>query len=123
MFAETGDINWIEFLWTLEGVLGVILSCYCIQDAIKDLAAIEFAKINHGMEIVAKSNLYTELARLGKQSLVAFVGIYAMTLSPSPYPHTPLGWIVVLSFVMIPFLVGFNTVNSIITRHKLMGVR
>ena len=82
MFAETGQVNIIEIVWTFVGVAGIVLSSYCIADAYKDLKVIRQHNINHGMELVSTSNLYTELARLAEQSIVAIIGIYACTLAP-----------------------------------------
>lgn len=123
MFAQTGHVNWIEFLWTLEGFIGICLCLWAFSDAIKDQAVIKAMKINHGMERVAITNIRSELVRLVEQGAVLALGIMAMTIAPSPLPFNYFTWSFTALLFVFPVCTAYNTIESIRLRHDLMRMK
>lgn len=122
MFEEAGHVNWIEFLWVVEGFAGILLSFISLWAANKDRKLVEETEINHGMEVIARTNIQTELFRLIPHLFVVSIGLIAWTYAPSPYPQNDLGWAITIMLFCIPLCAAVNSLNIIFTRRKLMNL-
>jgi hypothetical protein len=120
VLGESGHVNWIELLWVIEGLVGMALSGWAFYSAIKDWRAIEIAGLNHGMHIVARTNLQMEIFRIIPHMFVVSIGLIAWTYAPSPYPHDQIGWAVTAMLFGIPVCAAINSLNVTITRRKIL---
>lgn len=121
MFGETNYINWVELLWLLMGVGGLVISNVGLYSAIKDLGALEKVGINGQMEKIAKGVIRTEVVRSIMNVCVIFVGVYSFTVKPSPLPFTIFQWIIVSVFFAIPLCTICNSTSDFLLRRDIMG--
>jgi len=116
----SNNVSWVELVWIIEGAIGAGMSLYGIYDARKDKIAVELAGLNHGMLIVARTTIQTEILRLLIQLCFLCAGLISIGYPSPPYPDSGTKWTVRILFSLIPILSGLNTLNAIFTRRRLL---
>lgn len=117
---QTDYVNWIEAIWTAEGIAGIILSMLSFSTAVADKAAIMYSGMNHGLEVIARTHIQTEVFRLVPHVFVTTIGIIALTTTPSPLPNDTISWVVTAMLFAIPICAALNSINTILTRRRLI---
>lgn len=120
VFPETSPVNILELGWLVMGLVGLGVSCWGILDSWLDYAVAKNTGAASDNLIVAKAHIRKSVVRTVSNVTVTIIGIYAVTLSPSPYPQTPIGWIITAGLFVIPACTIFNCIEDRRMRIRFM---
>ena len=125
-----GNATLLEMLWTLTGVLGLVVNLWALNDAIADQrwqgaapapdrnapGAAALIRERQARERIARGNARDETLRSVIQLVIVVIGIVAMATAPVNPGRavSPLSWV---------FATGFITVQTILVAKTVMGRR
>jgi hypothetical protein len=110
----THTVTLPELLWTMIGLLGLAVSALNLRDALKDVEALEIAKVNGALRMVARGNATEETLRVCKAAVISSIGVAAMLIPPAvpAAPVSPLAVIVTVGLFALSTLVVAGSVTA-----------
>ena len=121
LVASGSSANWIEIGWLLAGLVGVCFSGMSLVMGILDWREIRRQGKNGTLRLVADSSIFTEVMRLSINLVVMGIGIWALKMTPSPYPQTAGGWFIVSGLMWMPVATTINSMKSVYIRRAILG--
>lgn len=125
-----GNATWLEIVWTLTGVIGLLVNLWALNDSLADMRWQEAAPMpdrtvpngeallreRQARERIARGNARDETLRSVIQLVIVVIGIVAMATAPVNPGRavSPLSWV---------FAGGVITVQLLLVVKAVMGRR
>jgi len=125
-----GNATWLEIVWTLTGVIGLLVNLWALNDSLADMRWQEAAPMpdrtvpngeallreRQARERIARGNARDETLRSVIQLVIVMIGIVAMATAPVNPGRavSPLSWV---------FAVGLVTVQMLLVAKALLARR
>lgn len=107
--AAYGTLSDIEVAWTVVALVGLIVTCFNLREAIKDYRFLQRNEIFNGRRLVARVALKTEMTRVYVQSVFLSIGIAAGFVPEAP-SQLDQPW----AILVIGFLVRWGLITAAI---------
>lgn len=115
------DPDWAEVLWTTIAVIGTFYTSRNLQDALRDLRAVEDVLPRNGRYVFARANVRAELLRVCTMVGFVMIGVLSMFRPDNP-DHSTSRLVVVTLFILMEFLIVLNSALDARMRHVVMDV-
>lgn len=108
-----GNASLLEMLWTLFGLIGVVIGWSNLENSRHDIQALRdlnghTLKAYTEMRIIAYGHYRNNLFRFSKHFVVLLIGVISMALPPTSFGHngkvTPTGIVITVGFFIIVVL-------------------
>ena len=125
-----GNATWLEIVWTITGVIGLMVNLWALNDSLADMRWQEAAPMpdrtvpngeallreRQARERIARGNARDETLRSVIQLVIVMIGIVAMATAPVNPGRavSPLSWV---------FAVGLVTVQMLLVLKALLARR
>jgi hypothetical protein len=128
-----GNATWLEIVWTLTGVIGLLVNLWALNDSLADMRWQEAAPMpdrtvpngeallreRQARERIARGNARDETLRSVIQLVIVMIGIVAMATAPVNPGRavSPLSWVFAVGLVTVQMLLVIKAVMARRDRH------
>lgn len=131
-----GNATWLEIVWTLTGVIGLLVNLWALNDSLADMRWQEAAPMpdrtvpngeallreRQARERIARGNARDETLRSVIQLVIVMIGIVAMATAPVNPGRavSPLSWVFAVGLVTVQMLLVAKAVMARRDRHWII---
>lgn len=128
-----GNATWLEIVWTITGVIGLMVNLWALNDSLADMRWQEAAPMpdrtvpngeallreRQARERIARGNARDETLRSLIQLVIVMIGIVAMATAPVNPGRavSPLSWVYAGGFLSVQGLLVIKAVMARRDRH------
>lgn len=109
---NTGNANLLEIFWTCTGLVGFVIQCWALNDAVATLRWLEARSLNGARHRVAFGNARDETIRTVIQLIFVCIGLVAMATKPAntQHPVTSLSFVVTSGIIATQILLVLKAI-------------
>lgn len=110
-----GSVSLIEALWTLSGVVMIVVSAWALPVVVEDYVITKRVPgyYSDARALIARGHVRREVIRLAQGGIVTVVGLFAIFTDPArpgPTLITPLGIVLTAGLIALALLTAFQSV-------------
>lgn len=109
-----GNASLIEIIWTVVGVIGLIVTGFTLREGLKDLKVVNRIERRNIYKTQAIFNLWQEEIRMIKMLIVAATGAFAMTQPPAHSTPTKIALSTLLTVIGLILIVILTVIQSLL---------
>lgn len=109
-----GNASLIEIIWTVVGVIGLIVTGFTLREGLKDLKVVNRIERRNIYKTQAIFNLWQEEIRMIKMLIVAATGAFAMTQPPAHSTPTKIALSTLLTVIGLILIVVLTVIQSLL---------
>jgi hypothetical protein len=118
MILETA--SWVEIIWTVAAVVGLIISIWMLRDTVLDYYHVIVHSATTPKIIIAMGNARSELIKVGVYLLFFVVGVAAMMQPESTTQATVISTILRSAFIVMILLMVIGSLWDRFDRRQVL---